>query len=340
MNRTTPQNSLCRLPIFRAIDSLLLVVGLVLFTAGAQADHRAALRFGGNLWIGYVPFYLAQQQGLYDSGEAHALRLIQLPSASDVLHAFRNDRLEVAAVTLDEALRLAAEGTPFRIVLLIDISKGADALLGGPGIDNLNALRAKRIGVEDGATGAILLHHALLQAQLTAAQVSIVPLTLDRHVQALRTGLVDAVVTFDPARAQLLASGAHLLFDSSKTDGSIVDLLIVTPDLLKNEEQRTALTALIEGYFSMLAQLQGGNDSLMTQAAADLDLTPDQFRHSMQLIEQPDRARNCALLCGSTPAFDQRVHEVADIMETTGLLPAGQRFEGLITDEFVTEPTQ
>ncbi len=292
---------LWRPPRLQTLNSLLLMAWLMLCAAGAAADHRPPLRFGSNLWIGYEPFYLARQQGLYAAHEAHALRLIQLSSASDVLHAFRSGRLEVAAITLDEALRLADEGTPFRTVLLIDISNGADALLGGPQVSTLAELNGRRVGVEDGATGAILLHHALNKAGLTPAQLRIVPLKFDQHRQALQQGQVDALVTFDPVRSQLLAGGAHLLFDSSEAASSIVDLLIVTPEVLKSAEQRAALTALIRGYFSMLAQLRGGNANLLAQAAANLELTPEQLQQAMQARSAAQlriAVRHCTALRG------------------------------------------
>lgn len=326
---------LWRPPRLQTLNSLLLMAWLMLCAAGAAADHRPPLRFGSNLWIGYEPFYLARQQGLYAAHEAHALRLIQLSSASDVLHAFRSGRLEVAAITLDEALRLADEGTPFRTVLLIDISNGADALLGGPQVSTLAELNGKRVGVEDGATGAILLHHALNKAGLTPAQLRIVPLKFDQHRQALQQGQVDALVTFDPVRSQLLAGGAHLLFDSSEAASSIVDLLIVTPEVLKSAEQRAALTVLIRGYFSMLAQLRGGNANLLAQAAANLELTPEQLQQAMQLIEQPDRVRNCALLCGTAPPFEATVRQVTDIMAARNLLRRTDQFELPIDDRFI-----
>jgi len=335
LNSTAATRILRRLPALRSFIVLALTAGLTLLAAGAAADHRPPLRFGSNLWIGYEPFYLARQQGLYAAHEAHALRLIQLSSASDVLHAFRSDRLEVAAITLDEALRLANEGTPFKAVLLIDISNGADALLGGPGLSRLAELNGKRIGVEDGATGAILLHHALNKAGLKPDQLRIVPLKFDRHQQALQEGQVDALVTFDPVRSQLLASGAHLLFDSSEAASSIVDLLIVRPEVLKSAEQRAALTVLIRGYFSMLAQLHGGNANLIAQAATNLELTPDQLQQAMHLIEQPDRARNCALLCGTAPPFEATVRQVSDIMAARNLLRRTGQFDLPIDDQFI-----
>ncbi len=312
----------------------LMLAWLGLFTSCAEADHLTPLRVGSNLWIGYGPFYLAQTQGLYSSDASESIHLIQMPSASDVLHAFRSDRLETAAVTLDEALRLADEGIPFKIVLLIDFSNGADVLLGGSQIKSLSQLAGKRVGVEDGATGAILLHHALQKIQLTPAEIRIVPLTVDKHREALLSGQVDAVVTFEPMRSQLLAAGAHLLFDSSQAPDSIVDLLIVKPEALQSLHHRAALTMLIRGYFSILDRLHKDPADLVKQAAADFAITPKQFEQALTLIKQPGKNENCALLCGKHPPFQQTLQRVTDIMVARSLLQ-NSRFEQLIADDFV-----
>jgi len=46
------------------------------------------------------------------------------------------------------------------------------------------------------------------------------------------------------------------------------------------------------------------------------------------------------LLCGTAPPFEATVRQVSDIMAAADLLPAGQRFDGLIADDFVAEPAQ
>jgi len=44
---------------------------------------------------------------------------------------------------------------------------------------------------------------------------------------AFKKRQVDAIVTFEPVKSELLSSGANILFDSHQIPGRIVDVLVV-----------------------------------------------------------------------------------------------------------------
>jgi hypothetical protein len=78
-----------------------------------------------------------------------------------------------------------------------------------------------------------------------------------------------------------------------------------------------------------LPNCDGGNANLLAQAAANLELTPEQLQQAMQLIEQPDQGaelrvavRHCTALRGDG-APGERHHGGAPIC----CVAAGQRFE-------------
>ena len=62
------------------------------------------------------------------------VRLVGYPSATEVISAFRNHSLEAASLTLDEALQLIDSGLPIKVVLIHDVSDGADVILDCAGV--------------------------------------------------------------------------------------------------------------------------------------------------------------------------------------------------------------
>ena len=94
----------------------------------------APLRVGTNIWIGYESLYVAENRGLL---ARQAIRLITMRNASEVQQALHAGMLEAAAMSLDEALNLVEEGLDLRVVLGMDISHGADVVLGHPGVSTL-----------------------------------------------------------------------------------------------------------------------------------------------------------------------------------------------------------
>ncbi len=89
------------------------------------------LRIGTNVWIGSEPLYLARELGRLD---AKAVQLVEYPSASEVLRAFRNQAIDGMVISLDELFGLAADGFKPRIVLVVDVSHGADVVVGRGGM--------------------------------------------------------------------------------------------------------------------------------------------------------------------------------------------------------------
>ena len=122
--------------------------------ASACAVEPQPLRIGNNLWPGYELSHLAHALG-YDNGAN--VRLIDFSSAAEVVRAYRDGLLDVAAVTADEALQAGAGGGANRIVLVCDTSDGADVIMATSGIASMQDLRGKRVGVETTVLGAFVL---------------------------------------------------------------------------------------------------------------------------------------------------------------------------------------
>ena len=202
----------------KAVLFMLLVIALT----GCQ-DPPPPLRVGTNLWIGYDPIYLAKTLGYITEQEVH---LVEFTSATESVRAYRNGLIDVAALTGDEVLRVCATQGPQEVFLVCDWSNGADVLLSHPDINTIAELKGKRVGSETTALGAYMLHRALAQAQLTSADIEVVNVPLARHTEAFLARDVDAIVTFEPHRTELLENGARNLFDSSMIPNEVIDVLI------------------------------------------------------------------------------------------------------------------
>lgn len=201
---------------------VLAVLAACCFTQ-CQPLEPTVLRLGTNVWPGYEPLYLAHELAAFDDPR---LELVEYRSASQVLSGFQKGVIDLAAVTLDEAVRLAATGEDIEVVWVFDVSEGADQLLAQPHITKIADLVGKKIGVEESALGAFVLQRILDTYQLQSSDITVVGMAVSEHAQAMHQGSVDAVITFEPEKAKILAQGAHSLFSSKQLPGEIVDVLI------------------------------------------------------------------------------------------------------------------
>ncbi len=226
----------------------LLAISLLFLIACGSKDSQP-LRIGANNWLGYAPLHLAKELGYFDGSD---VKVVQLSSASEIIHAFRMGNLEAAALTLDEALTVIQDGFDVTIVYVFDISNGADVVMAKPEFDSIAKLKGKMIAVESTAVGAITLDAALRSGMLTPRDVELVNCEFDRHVECYDSAA--AIVTFEPVKSLLLRKNANILFDSSQIPDTIFDVLVISNQYLVNNED--GVQALVNGIVNAKARIE------------------------------------------------------------------------------------
>jgi NitT/TauT family transport system substrate-binding protein len=274
-----------------------------------------ALRVGAHPWLGFELLYLARAHQYLG---AHQVRLVEVPNASASLRALAAGTLEGAGLTLDEVLSARARGLALQVVAVIDVSRGADVLLGSPAVPTLAALKGRRIGVEQGATGALMLDAALQRAGLGMADVTLVPLEFNEHAAAWQAHKVDALVTFEPVRSQLMQQGARPLFSSAEAPGLIVDVLAVRADVLA--EQAAAVRTLVAGLFRARADWLRDGPAQAPTMAPRLHLPPADVVSAFGLIDLPDEASNRQWLAPGDSLLQQSARRLQQVMRRAALL--------------------
>ena len=291
----------------------LLLGGLAL--ALGCSRPQPLVRVAGHVWPAYELLYLARELGAY---EGSGLRLVETSSATDSLMALANGEVEAAALTLDELLMALEGGLALRAILVFDESVGADVVMARPDIRTPADLEGRRIGVEDTAVGALVYAKLLEWAQLPAASLSKLPLTVDRHVEAYRSGKVDAVVTFEPHATQLALAGAIRLFDSSHFPGLIVDVLAAHVKALETSPE--AFRRLLAGYFHALTYYQNDPVESARRMAPRMGITPDELLSGMWGLHLMDLAANRDWLGGASARLLGSAQEVMRVMLANRLL--------------------
>jgi NitT/TauT family transport system substrate-binding protein len=305
--------------------ALLALAALVLTVSGCMRETEPPLRIGTNVWIGSEPLYLARDLGYLNR---ESVQLVEYPSASEVSRAFRNQAIDGMVISLDELFVLAVDGLQPKVVVVVDVSHGADVVVGRSGMRAMKDLKGKRVAVESAALGAFVLSRALAINGMQASDVSMVHLESNEHPAAFGRGQVDGAVTFDPYRTQLLGAGAHTLFDSSQIPGEIVDLLAVRASTL--EKNPRAVQTLLTGWFKALDYLEREPKDAAARMAVREQITAEQFLQALQGLRVPSRADNLKMLAGATPSLVVSGRQLMTLMVEAKLLRSTLEIEGLL----------
>lgn len=290
---------------------------VILAALCACSEPPPTLRLATNIWPGYESLYLARDNGLLDGQQIH---LVEMPSATDVFRTMRDGQLDAAALTLDEALRLQSAGVPLHVVMIFDVSAGGDGLLVRPnaGITTLADLKGKRVGVENSATGAILLNGALQAAGLGVSDIEQVFMSVEQTPDALVQGEVDAVVTFDPYLSRARQAGGLVLFDSRQLNGLIADVLVVRSDRLA--ALSTPLRQLISAHFKMLDQLHRHPELILPRMQPRMGLPAPEIARALEGLRMIDLTENRHLLGGESPGLAATLQTLAPILQGMGAI--------------------
>lgn len=297
---------------------------------GCTPTPETPLRVGINIWPGYEPLFLAQSLEYYDD---FPVELKDYPSSTEASQALRNGDIEVAGLTMDETLLLAQTNPDVRVILITDFSNGADVLMAKPEIETIEDLKGKKIGLESNALGGYVLTRILENANLSLEDIEVVSLGVSEHEEAYKQNLVDAVITFEPVRSNLLKEGATILFDSTQIPKEIVDVLVTSQDTIDNRPE--ALEKLVKGWFRSLEYNSENQQAAAEVMAVREQINPEQFIESLELLIIPDLETNIALLSKNDPSLIDSVEQLQKVMLNERLLSQEVSLEPLFSPQII-----
>jgi NitT/TauT family transport system substrate-binding protein len=308
------------------------VIFLLTMLAACDSAQKAPLRLGTHPWPGYETLHLAESLGYF---ERSAVRTVQYANASQTVLALRNGTVDAAALTLDETLTLVQDGVDLRVILVMDISNGADVVMARPEILSLRGIRGRRVAVENGAVGAVMLDATLEAAGLKIEDIQLVSATMNEHVNIYRTGKADVVVTFEPVRSLLMKQGARMLFDSSAIPGRIMDVLVVRANVMN--EHREGLRKLIAAHFKALEYQARQPQDAARRIAPFLGVEVAEVLPQYDGLILPDLSENHTLLSGKTPRLKTQAATLATLLYKRKLLQRVVSVDQLIEPMFLPQ---
>jgi len=311
----------------RIVRNLAIVTFAALLAAlvGCAREPETPLRIGTNVWIGSEPLYLARELGKFDPA---TVQLVEYPSASEVLRAYRNQAIDGMVISLDELFGLAADGLDPRVIVVVDVSHGADVVVGRGGMKSMSDLKGKSVAVESGALGAFVLSRALALSGMQASDVNVVHLESNEQPSAFEKGHVDAAVTFDPYRAQFLQAGAKILFDSTQIPGEIVDLLAVRATVIQKRPK--AVQALLTGWFAAIDYMAHDPKDAAHRMGIRQQTSGEQFLEAQKGLHVPSRDENLKMLGGANPGLAVTGRRLKTLMLDAKLLKSDVQIEKLL----------
>ena len=257
---------------------LIVAAALLLAPAFPTAAAAEKLKIIYSDWPGWVPWEIGLQKG-WDKEMGLDLEFLWMDYVAG-MDAFAAGQADAASMTNGDALVIGATaGKPSTAIIINDYSNGNDMLIGGPGIEKIEDLKGKKVGVELGFVAHLLLLNALESVGMTESDVELVNIPTNETPNALSSGAVDAICAWQPSSGQALkiVPGSKKLYTSADIPGIIYDLLYVSQEsLAKNRDEWAKVVKLWYRIVDYLRDPANKEDALKILAAR-VELTPAEY---------------------------------------------------------------
>ncbi len=205
------------------------------------------LRITGTPSLGLGLLRVAGAEGQF-AREGIGARFVPADDEADVAAALAAGDADLAVVSTEQALTLAEDGVPIRIILLLTASKTEDVILAAEGVEGPADLAGRRIAYQPGGDGELVLRDALAEAGLTMDDVEAIPVDgVDPGMPLVRGDVDAAVVTGPQARLALAVDPDLVLVRAAGERPGLVSRVLVARDQMA-EERPGQLLAIVRAW--------------------------------------------------------------------------------------------
>lgn len=301
------------------------------------SPEAGAIKMGIEPWLGYGQWHIAARKDHFKANGLDDVEIVNFTTDADLNAALAAGQIQCGNIATHTAMAFAAAGLPIKIVMLLDVSMTADAMLTDGSVASVKDLKGKQVAYEEGTTSDILLNYALSQNGMTVADIQKVPMPAADAGSALIAGRVPVAVTYEPyltlARAQ--NDKVTMLYSAGENPGLISDVFVVREDFLAAKPGQ--VLALLKSWDAALADYKAdtaGGRAIISEAVG---AKPEELATAFDGVIYYSLAENKTELSGDF--VNKVVPEVEAAAAKAGLLTRDVDLATLIDTRFVAAAT-
>lgn len=230
--------------------------------AGPATAEVPTFKVAWSIYVGWMPWDYADKSGILKKwADKYGIRieLTQINDYVESINQYAAGAFDACVMTNMDMLTIPAAGGVDSTALIVgDYSNGNDGIvLKGKG-KTLADVKGQSVNLVELSVSHYLLARALDGIQLAERDVAVVNTSDADMTAAYGASDTTAVVTWKPLLSTILESpDAQLVFDSSKTPGEILDLMVVKSETLKANPNLGK--ALVGAWYETLSVMLGSD---------------------------------------------------------------------------------
>lgn len=209
----------------------LLVASFVFAALPTPTPISKTIRIGIKPWVGFSPLVVASEMNLC---EGFDIALVPVRNTTDARQKLLSRELDASPCLVDSHALGRASRIPSKVVLQLDVSMEADAIVSDVSIQTLADIKGRKVAYMHHEAPHFLIltlcdKFGVNTDEFTHVRVE----TAQQAADAFLSGRADAAVTYEPfIQAALQRPGSHRLASAADDPGAIIDILTVHEDFL------------------------------------------------------------------------------------------------------------
>ena len=317
----------------RAVMSLLLAMAAILVSmSAALAEDRINCAYP--YWFGFAPVPVAIEVG-YFAEEGLEVETVFDNDRANVLPGLEIGDIDCTMRTIGEHMsRPLTTDANLVVIGVIDVSVGADGVVGAPGIESVTDLIGKTFAGEINHPGTLMTAHALKQAGHSFDEVNVRLIATDDGQAVFEDPEVAALATWEPMMSEIVANtsrkGSKILLSSADFNGLITDVVIVNKS--DYEANREKYAKFMRGIYRAVDLYNKDPEAFLAAAAPNYDVTPDQMKADLAGVYYTsyEDALEFFGVGGQAPKLKDVVAGLNDINVDLDLMDAPIAYEAMV----------
>lgn len=287
------------------------------------------LKIGLNNWPGFTVINYAQENGIL-AKRGLKVELNYFDNLQDATRAMMRGYLDLTFTSLSD-LMLAEPMSDRPVLLLVtNISAGADGILAKPTIKSIENLQGKKIASKLGTINHLILLEALHLHKVNPMAVQISDVSIATGITELLNGKVDAAVLWEPELSAIARkSRGNIIFTTKETDSIVIDVIASKADFVGSH--RSQLIQLMLAWFDLMATIEQQPNQVFTWMEKKYKLNPGDFAHSYRGLTKGDRTLNARM-------FGQEKRLENALLETNQLWQSDRRHSRIVRKDIMIDP--
>jgi NitT/TauT family transport system substrate-binding protein len=317
---------------FHVIFTVLLISVLLSSCSGAQsASVSQPLNIAWTVWPGEYPNLIAQDMGFFEK-RGLSVTLTLYDSQTPELADLQSGKIDGGVFSLTDTMAVSVNKPDVRIVMAVDVSEGADAIVATPDINTLADLKGKRIAANLGSQTEFFARYALKDNGISIGDVNLVDMDPEA-VPAALGNQVAAGHTWDPYLSEAVAAGNHILFSSENAPGLLTDVFIFRKSIV--DSRPGDVRAYVAAWFEALDYWQKNPEEGNAIIAKYTGLTADEISTEGIKLLTLEENRNAFKPGFDTTSLYYTAQLNLDFLVTIGAVSSALNVKEVIMPEFV-----